>query len=74
MGRVRSVASLTKALEYATARQTYYSTPRPGKTTVDPNPKDTVIYECSSYKVGTASVKLKLQASKSSSDKLGGLD
>ncbi|TYQ29968.1 hypothetical protein [Pseudanabaena sp. UWO310] len=74
MGRVKSVALLTKQLEFATARQTYYSTPRPGKTTVDPNPKDTVVYECSTYKVGAASVKLKLQASKSSIDKFGGLD
>lgn len=74
MGRIRSVAALTKQLEFATARQTYYSTPRPGKTTVDPNPKDSVVYECSTYKVGAASVKVKIQASKSSIDKFGGLD
>jgi hypothetical protein len=73
MGRIRSVAMLTKQLEYATARQTYYSTPRPGKTTVDPNPKDSVVYECSTYKVGAASVKLKLQASSSSIEKFGGI-
>ncbi len=73
MARIKSVAALTKQLEYATARQNYYSTPRPGKTTVDPNPKDSVVYECSTYKIGATSVKLKLQASSSSIEKFGGI-
>ena len=73
MGRIRSLASLTKAVEYATARQTYYSTPRPGKTTVETNPKDTVIYVASSFKVGTAAANVQVQASAASIAKFGTL-
>ncbi|WP_055075031.1 hypothetical protein [Pseudanabaena sp. 'Roaring Creek'] len=74
MGRIRSVAILTKELEYATNRQTYYSTPRPGKTTVDKNPKDIYIYTCASYKVGNANAVLKIQASVSGVEKFGMAD
>lgn len=73
MGRIRSLASLTKAVEYATARQAYYSTPRPGKTTIDPNPKDSYFYTCSNYKIGTAFAVLSVQASVSSVVAFGGV-
>lgn len=71
MGRIRSVARLTKELEFATARQTYYSTPRPGKTTVDKNPKDTVFYTCSTYKIGTTGAILSIQAAAAAIAKFG---
>ena len=71
MGRIRSLASLNKAVEYATARQAYYSTPRPGKTTVEPNPKDTYIYSCGTYIVAGTPVSLKLQACVQSVEKFG---
>ena len=71
MGRIRSVARLTKELEFATARQTYYSTPRSGKTTVDKNPKDTVFYTCSTYKIGTTGAVLSIQAAAAAIAKFG---
>lgn len=71
MGRIRSVAILTKELEYATARQTYYSTPRPGKTTVEPNPKDTYVYTCGTYILAGAPAVLKVQACTKSVEKFG---
>jgi hypothetical protein len=71
MSRIRSVATLTKELEFATARQTYYSTPRAGKTTVEPNPKDIYIYTSSTYKIGNNNALLKLQASVASVEKFG---
>jgi hypothetical protein len=74
MGRIRSVALLTRELAYAEARKTYYETPRAGKTTVEPNPKDLVLYTSSSYKIGTASAVLKIQASSAAIAKFGGVD
>lgn len=75
MGRIRNIASLTKSLEYATARQTYYAnTSRPVKTTVEKNPKDTVVYISSTYKVGTGNASLIIQASAASIEKFGGVD
>lgn len=71
MGRIRSVALLTKELAYAEARKTYYETPRPGKTTVDPNPKDTYIYTCGTYVIAGVPVVLKIQASVSSVEEFG---
>lgn len=62
MSRIKSIASLTKSLEYATKRQAYYATIRPGKTTVEPNPKDLYIYTCSTYVIGATAAVLKIQA------------